>query len=256
MAEFVRGQPLSPVVREMPSMRRTERQPDCGAIEEGSSSDVEGSTEKKNHRASIRRALWLVALVGAATGCLPKMRFATRPSQTEVRPTTTMAAIVVVQPSWDTLAVNILDGQGKLLGQLNRQSQTSFNVPAGRLRLYAIIANMIDSGDRIDGEVLPGRTYYATVSYGVFNRLRFQALKPQSNDNRWANREEYLRKTPRLELDPELARRVGEDLSPASELMAGIDRYVSGYDEAHRFERTLAPSDSLEAAGSSEPAAP
>ena len=82
-------------------------------------------------------------------------------------------------------------------------------------------------------------------TYPAHLGIRFQALTPRSNDNRWAKRADYLRDAPRLELDPEEAAKVTEDLEPKSEILQVIDNYVDHYDAAHRAERLFMPGDGL-----------
>lgn len=63
------------------------------------------------------------------------------------------ATIVIIQPTTRFHSVNILDARGQLLGQLNDRSRTVIHVPPGAVRLYAIVENRAEFGDRIEGEV-------------------------------------------------------------------------------------------------------
>ena len=115
---------------------------------------------------SIEACFWKCALlfvIVATAGCGPTLRSATRPSIGGAEPDSVTAVVVVVQPTWRTPAVNFLDSRGVLLGQINNRSQTVLRVPPGPIKLYALIGNDPDSGDRIGGDLLAGRKYYATI---------------------------------------------------------------------------------------------
>ncbi len=185
-----------------------------------------------------------LALVLACVGCGPNVRNATIPSSTPIAAVPDMATIVVVQPRTRFQSVNLLDPNGALLGQLNDRSHTVLRVPEGDVRIYAIPEDQGEWGDRIEGNVLAGRIYYATLSFR-WGGLNFLALNPRSNDNRWAEREGFLSSTPLVELDPAVVPLALTDLGDPMPLIAEAEERYQELDEEHRAEHVLSPEDGL-----------
>lgn len=186
-----------------------------------------------------------VAVVGAAAvGCGPAVRNVTVRSAASIAPSASEATIVVVQPSTRYSSVNILDGQGRLLGQISDRSHTVVRVPPGTLRLYAIPEREASWGDRIDGHVEAGRVYYATIGMR-WGGITFLALNPRSRDDRWSHRDEYLGSTPLVEMDLAQVPLAVQELGDTAPLLARVDQNVDRLDEAHREERTIRPEDGL-----------
>src|SRR5438552_6683771 len=163
---------------------------------------------------AVRGSTLIVAMLAAlAAGCGPAVLNTTRQSAASITPAADRAAVVVIQPTTGFQSVNLFDAQGRLLGQLNGRARTVIYVPPGPVRIYAIPEKQAEWGDRIDGDVQGGLVYFATISLR-FGGLAFRALNPQSPDNRWANREAYVAKTPAIEMDPskvpEAIRQIGD----------------------------------------------
>ena len=71
--------------------------------------------------------------------------------------------VVVVQPTSRLRAVGIVDGRGQLVGQLDDRCHTVVHVPEGPTVLYAVLENRAETADRLEGTLIAGRVYYATV---------------------------------------------------------------------------------------------
>jgi hypothetical protein len=186
------------------------------------------------------------ALALIAVGCGPTAQSITMPSTASFTPTPDQASIIIVQPN-TRFRVNILDGQGRLVAQVNDRSRTVVRVPPGPVRLYAIIGNVAEAGDRIEGTVRAGRTYYATLSVrgGGFGGLAFRALNPRSHDNRWEQRDAYIAKTPLIEMDPTRVPIAMGQIGDTAPLLKKIDANIEKLSPAHRTERTIEPEDGL-----------
>jgi hypothetical protein len=168
------------------------------------------------------------------------------PSTASVAPASDQANIIIVQPT-TRLQLNILDGDGRLVAQINDRSRAVVRVPPGPVRLYAIPGAVAEAGDRIEGTVLAGRTYYATISVraGGYGGVAFRALNPRSLDDRWAQRHAYIEKTPLIEMDsariPIAVRSIGDPVP----LLRKVDAKVDRLSAAHRAERTIEAQDGL-----------
>lgn len=189
-------------------------------------------------------AVAIMTLALAAAACGPPIRPITVPAPDNPSAAVPdQATIVIVQPTTDVRVVNILDATGRLVGQLNYQSQTAVRIPPGPVRLYATAERQPSFGDRITGTVLAGKVYFATISVR-YGGLRFLALKPSSRDDRWSHREQYLRR-PAVVMDPARIPEATAALGDAAEMLKGADRFADRLEGAQRDERTIAPEDGL-----------
>jgi hypothetical protein len=143
--------------------------------------------------------------------------------------------------------LNILDGHGRLVAQLNDRSRAIVRVPPGPIHLYAIVGNVAEAADRIEGTVQAGRTYYATLGVrgGGFGGLAFRALNRRSLDDRWALRDTYISKTPLIEMDPKKIAVATRQIGDPAPLLQKIDAQIEKLSSAHRAERMIEPEDGL-----------
>jgi hypothetical protein len=196
----------------------------------------------------MRRTLASVVTAAAvgliSTACAPAVQNITTPSAASVAAIPDQATIVIVQPTTAFQSVNILDARGQLLGQLNQRSRTVVRVPPGPVRFYAIPEKRADWGDRIDGTVLAGRIYYATISVRR-GGMSFLALTPRSRDNRWAQREQYVARTPMVEVDPSKVAIAIREIGDPAPMLQKIDAHIEALGAAHRAERVIEPADGL-----------
>jgi hypothetical protein len=195
------------------------------------------------HRTVV--AIMAAALEVTLVGCGQTQNI-TVPSAASVTPVPDQANIIIVQPT-TRLQLNILDGQGRLVAQLNERSRTVVRVPPGPVRLYAIPGAVAEAGDRIEGTVRAGRTYYATLSVrgGGYGGVAFRALNPRSHDNRWAQRDSFMANTPLIEMDPSKVANAMRGIGDPVPLLQKVDAKVDKLGAAHRAERTIDPEDGL-----------
>lgn len=185
-----------------------------------------------------------LALALVAVGCGPAVHDITMPSRSSIGPSPTEATIVVVQPSTRFGSVNFLDPAGRLLGQLSDRSHTIIRVPPGHVRLYAMVERDSRLGDRIEGDVEAGRIYFATLSMR-WGGINFLALNPRSADDRWSHRDEYLQRTPFVEMDPGRVELALGEIGDAVPLIERIDHQTERMDAAHIDERTILAGDGI-----------
>jgi hypothetical protein len=179
---------------------------------------------------------------GFATGCAPTVAIVTIKSPGAIAPDPHRATIVVVQPSSRLRAVNLIDGHGRLLAQLDDRSHTVLRVSEGPTLLYAALENRPDTADRIEGTLLGGYVYYATVSART-GGVALATLTPRSPEGRWDHKAEYLAHTPRVELDPETIGRTVNDLGNVLPIMEAADAHVTAMSSAEQAERQYQESD-------------
>ena len=199
----------------------------------------------KSIRSGARLAALLVGTAILATGCATVANITIPATKGAIEGSPEAATVVVVQPTTRYVAVSVLDGDGKLLGQLHNRSHTVVRVPPGPVSLYVLSERQVSWGDRIKGEVLAGRVYYATISVR-YGGLRFNSLNPSSPDGRWEQRENYLARTPRVEMDPAMIATAVERLGNTGEILRVIDdKYADRYQEHQIEAHTIRPEDGL-----------
>lgn len=152
--------------------------------------------------------------------------------------------VVVIQPTSRLRAVGIVDGRGQLVGQLDDRCHTVVHVPEGPTVLYAVLENRAETADRLEGTLIAGRVYYATVGPRA-GGVALLALNPRSPGDRWSHKAEYLASTPRVQMDPTRVVRAMNEIGDAAPLMKAGDAYVAGLDAAQIAERTITESDGL-----------
>ena len=155
------------------------------------------------------------------------------------------ATLVVIQPGTNTGWLNLLSQDGVLLGQLHHRGITTVKLAPGSFRLYLVLEDYANFGDRLEGEVEAGKVYYATISARL-GGVKINALNPRSRENRWANREIWLKERPFMKMDPARVTEVTVALGDPAPLLATIDAFVNeSLDEAHREARRVRASDGL-----------
>jgi len=185
-------------------------------------------------------ALGLVATL--SIGCGPAVHNITVRSAARIAPAPGVATIVVIQPSTHFQSVSLLDAGGSLVGMIQDRSSTVVQVPAGNVRLYAIVERQAGWGDRIEGTVEAGRVYYVTISLR-WGGVSFLALNPRSRDDRWSHLSEYLGQAPLVEMDRAGIPVATRELGDTRPLLATIDHYAEGLDAEHHEEHVIRPDD-------------
>jgi hypothetical protein len=141
--------------------------------------------------------------------------------------------------------VNLLDGRGQLVGQLQGRSHAVIHVSEGPTLLYAVLDNRPQTADRIEGTLMRGRLYYAMVGERADGGVELVTLNVRSRDSRWNHKDEYLTATPRLQLEPERITRAVNDLgAPEAVIDAGNAR-VTALGAMEQAERTIQENDGL-----------
>jgi len=177
-------------------------------------------------------------------GCGPAVQNISVKSPAAVAAVPDQATIVIVQPTTMFSPLNILDARGGLLGQLDARSHTVVHVPAGPVRLYAVLEKAAKTADRIDGTVEAGRIYYASVSMR-WGGVSFLALNTRSPDARWSKKDQYLSRTARVQMDPQRVALARSELGDPAPVLEKADAFVAKLDAAHRAERTIHAEDGI-----------
>jgi len=186
-------------------------------------------------------AISLVCLVLACAPAVPNITVRTPGAIAAVPDAVT---VVIVQPETRLRSVAIIDGRGQLVGQLDDRSHTVIRLPEGPTVLYAVLENRAETADRLEGTLVAGRLYYATVSPRG-GGVALLALSPRSPDGRWSHKNEYLSATPRIQMDPERVTRAANELGDTAVIMQTADAYVTQLDDARRAEHEIQESDGL-----------
>lgn len=152
--------------------------------------------------------------------------------------------VVVVQPTSRLRAVNLVDGRGQLVGQLDGRSHTVVHVTEGPTLLYAVLDNRADTADRIEGTLMRGRVYYVTVGERA-GGVELVTLNARSRDGRWSHKDEYLATTPRLQMDPQKVTRAVNDLGDPEAIIDAANAHVATLDAAAQAEHAIQENDGL-----------
>lgn len=181
----------------------------------------------------------------ALTACAPaQARIITVPSSVQAQPTAGQATLLVANHfPWPL--VNVLDGQGKVVGQLTGKSHFVTHQPAGPIKLYAFLNKDGKVGDRVEGTVEAGRLYYLTVGYaGVFTAgLSFTVLSQRLDPEVWKERRTYETERENLEIAPARLSELEQDLGDTRPILSRIDEFADGHDAKDKAARTLQPGD-------------
>jgi hypothetical protein len=192
----------------------------------------------------IRTARAFIAL-GAAwlAACAPSYpSIAVRTPATPITADFDKVTLVVVQPESRLHAVSIVDGRGQLVGALDDWSHTVIRLPEGPTVLYAVVENHAETADRIEGTLVAGRVYYATIGARE-GGLTFLTLSPRSPGNRWKRRDSYVADTPRVAMNPEKVGRAAAELGDPQALMRAADDRLAKLDPGSAAEHSFQESD-------------
>jgi len=120
----------------------------------------------------ITRAL-VAAVVLGGSACATSTHVVVLASRTLEAPAGGEATLVVGD-FWGWRAVNLLDEDGRVVGQLSGRSVISINRRPGRFVLYAVPDADGARGDRIEGVLREGQLYFAAVGvrYGGLSLTR------------------------------------------------------------------------------------
>jgi hypothetical protein len=189
----------------------------------------------------------LLLLAGAvALGCAPVVQSIAVPAPAgplvEVPDSVT---VVVVQPESKLRPVNLIDGRGQLVGQLDGRSHTVVRLTEGPNLLYAVLDNRAATADRLEGTLIRGRLYYAYVAERADGGVELVALTARSREARWAQKDQYLASTPRLKMDPERVTRAVNDLGDTTAIIDAGNARFGAMDAAARAEHAIQENDGL-----------
>jgi hypothetical protein len=199
------------------------------------------SSSRSAFAASVLGALSFVCLGLACAPAVPNITVRT-PGAIAALPDA--VTVVVVQAETRLRSVAIIDGRGQLVGQLDDRSHTVLRLPEGPTVLYAVLENRAETADRLEGTLVAGRLYYATVSSRP-GGVALLALNPRSPDGRWSHKGEYLAATPRVQMDSQLITRAMNELGDATAIVHAADAYVDSLDAVPRAEHEIQESDGL-----------
>jgi hypothetical protein len=192
----------------------------------------------------VRLAAIMLGATCLAAGCAPAIENITIATPGAVEASPDKVTVVVIQPTTRLRSVCLLDGRGQLVGQLYDRSHTVIRVPEGPTVLYAVLENRVETADRIEGTLVPGRVYYATIGERP-GGVAFLTLNPRSPDERWRHKDEYLRTTPRVQVDPTRVTRLMNVLGDPDEIIKVADAYVFKLPPAERAEHEIQENDGL-----------
>jgi hypothetical protein len=190
---------------------------------------------------SPRRAL---AALGAAwlAGCAPSVPNVTVASPGPIDAVPTSVTIVVIQSTTSLRSVELIEGHGRLVGQLEGRSHTVVRLPEGPTVLYAVLGKDAATADRIEGTLIAGRVYYATVA-ARYGGVALLALTPRSPTERWSHKSEALATTTRLQMDPQRVARAVNELGDTDPIIQAGDARAAALDAAELAERSLQETD-------------
>jgi len=192
---------------------------------------------------AARAVVVVVVVAWLASGCGSVVPDITIRTSGAIAAVPDAVTVVIVQPTTRLRSVSIVDGRGQLVGQLNERAHTAVRLPEGPTVLYAVRENDAKTADRLEGTLVAGRVYYATVGPRP-GGVALLTLNPRSPGQRWSHKDEYLT-TPRVQMDPQrVARAVNELGDPAAIIEAG-DAHVARLDPAHLAEHTIQENDGL-----------
>jgi hypothetical protein len=194
----------------------------------------------------FRNSIAMIALAAAtfSGACAPVVQNITVATSGAITSAPDVVTIVVIQPTTRLRAVELVDGRGQLVGQLDDRSQTVVHVPEGPTVLYAVLENRADTVDRVEGTLVPGRVYYATVEERP-GGVSLSVLSPRRVDGTWEHKSDYLASTPRVQMDPQrIGRAVNELGDPGPIIQAGEAR-AAALDTTQLAARTFQESDGL-----------
>jgi hypothetical protein len=179
-----------------------------------------------------------------AFGCAPVVQSIAVPDTGAIAAAPETVTVVVVQPGWKQRPVNLLDGRGQLVGQLNGRSHTVVRLSEGPTLLYAVLDRDAATADRLEGTLIRGRLYYAYVGERD-GGVELLALNARSGHDRWRHKDEYLTSTPRVQMDTERLTRAVNDLGDPAPIIDAANARVAAMDGAAQAEHAIQENDGL-----------
>jgi hypothetical protein len=185
--------------------------------------------------------------VALGAGCLaacgptfPNITTVVSPGKIEATPDA--VTVVIIQPTTRLRSVEIIEGHGQLIGQLDDRSHTVVRLHEGPTVLYAVLGPDASTVDRIEGTLVAGRVYYAIVEARE-GGVALLALTPRSRDGRWSHKSEYLASTPRLQIDPRQLTRAVNELGDTDAIIQTGDGRAARMDAAQIAEHSIQETD-------------
>jgi hypothetical protein len=171
---------------------------------------------------------FVIPLCLVLVGCASATEVVAVPSRVPTAVSSEEATLIVANTaSWRV--VNLLDENGRLVGQLNGRSHVVIARPAGPFKLYAVPEADASRGDRIEGTLERGRLYSASVGM----RWGGASLTVTHDDCELG----------RVELDAAKVPTLMQELGDTRAITVEIDRRVERLDTDARQARTVKPVD-------------
>jgi len=191
-----------------------------------------------------RASLWL--MVALASGCASAARnmVEIKPPQRLVAPADA-ALVVFVRPSKFAfgIAANIIDEQGRFLGDTPAKGHFAAVVPPGR-HMFVVWA---ENTDAIDAELAPGKIYFVEVAatMGALSaQMHLRAIKPMSAN--YGHRDEWMVNTTQFAIDgPGGQENLNRRPDDVRERLRRAQEHLIKYSASEREERTLRAPDGL-----------
>jgi hypothetical protein len=197
----------------------------------------------------MNRAHALLALLLPIAGCFSEV---SARSMTEIKPPQPIAAspnqamVVYVRPTKQAYAIsaNILDENGRFLGDMPAQGHFAVALPPGR-HTFVVWA---ENTDALSAELMPGKIYFVEVyaSMGAWSaHMHLRAIKPSLPS--WAERDHWISSTNQYAADTasgqaNLAKKGAEAI--AERLRRGQE-HLTQYQGAELDSHTLAATDGI-----------
>jgi hypothetical protein len=169
------------------------------------------------------RTLMVLGVVLAA--CAPSTKVVAQPLRAlELGPATSATLVIGNFGGWR--AVNLVDEDGRVLGQLAGRSVIAIPRPPGSFKLYAVPERDGAKGDRIEGSVEAGQVYYVSVG------LRYGGAAMTRSTP-------FDRSLDAVSIDAAGRDALTAELGNTHALTAQIDETVGRFDEAGRLARHI-----------------
>jgi len=185
--------------------------------------------------------LMLLAVAMLLPGC-KSVPYVTKDGAAPATPSPNQATIVVAQ-SYTYPQINLIDAQGKVLGQVGPLQYTVFSVPAGDFKMAAFPGNKVDYGDRVAGTVEANKVYYFVVAFRM-GGITLQTITPRNDKEEWNNRKTYVRDLAPVSVEGGRAAEVEAALGDERGKFFGqIDSEVNGWTDEEKKNRRVEPAD-------------
>jgi hypothetical protein len=192
------------------------------------------------------RLMWLLAALagGCSTTSAARNMVEVTPSQRLVAPTDA-ALVVFVRPSKFAYAIaaNIIDEQGRFLGDSPAKGHFAAILPPGR-HMFVVWA---ENTDVIDAELAPGKIYFIEVAatMGAWSaQMHLKAIKPTSAN--FGHRDEWMINTQQYSVaGPGGQENLNKRPDDVRERLRRAQEHLTKYSDAEREARTLRAPDGI-----------